>query len=724
MAVLGVLSSRIIFDNSRWLFPDDPAEILKNYTGEYFDQQKEFIVAISLDRPFFSKEVFLSLIDFEKKLKEKISIKKISHPLNISFLLRDSSDALGPTSLKKRFIKKQSSLDELKDIFRNSFYQGRYMSSDFHSFLVVIVPEPTEDAELRDQRKKELNDTVVGMLKQHAFFSNFKLAGEVKLDHELNHQNILQIKRLIPIIFLFMAVFLGFYYSSFKAFLIVIFSSGLTLVGSISVFYLLGIPMNMLTSIVPLLITAIAISDSIHIIGRYSKESKDSCLDFKKLMMFTWKPCFITSLTTSIGFLSFFNSKLLSIQELSLVAPVAVLFSYVLIMGSNWSLLYLLRPHIKEKFNHVKILSRYLSFKYSPIWFVTVISFLFLSVGVVYSLAHVETNLLDSFFKKESQIQRDFSYIDRVHGGTGHFDLIVGRQKFDLLPDFKDINTYNRFLRLEQDISTISEVKRMESYGMPVQMVHQELSSKGRHPATTSALAQEMLFLEFSRSAESDDLLRPFLTFDNKVARFVFRTQNLSNLKAQTLKEELKKYTDQLPWKSEYSGTNEYFLRLSKFILGTKVTSLVATLLAISVLMMFFYNLRASLVTVLINLIPICVTMLGIVLTKTPFDFSTVLISSICLGISVDNSIHLIHYMSQYPESERKKAFLTALVPVGLDSFIFVGVFAIFATSSIVLFQRFGLFGGLMAAISLIVNIFLVPLLYRFRPLDGPARFV
>ena len=141
----------------------------------------------------------------------------------------------------------------------------------------------------------------------------------------------------------------------------------------------------------------------------------------------------------------------------------------------------------------------------------------------IYIFAQTETNLLDAFFHKDAPVQKDFAWVDQHHGGSGSFELILGRKKENI--DFKNINTYQDILNIKKNLEKIEGVERVESYVMPVGMTHQKLSEKGRHPSSTEALSQEILFLEFSQNAQSADILRPFLSFNGKAGRLVLRTK-------------------------------------------------------------------------------------------------------------------------------------------------------------------------------------------------------
>ena len=96
------------------------------------------------------------------------------------------------------------------------------------------------------------------------------MAGEIVLNHQLNIQNITELQRLLPLVFLIIVFLPGIRYKNMAAAFVVTFSALCASLGSFALFSLLDIPLNILTSIVPILVMAIAVSDSIHIIDRYA----------------------------------------------------------------------------------------------------------------------------------------------------------------------------------------------------------------------------------------------------------------------------------------------------------------------------------------------------------------------------------------------------------------------------------------------------------------------
>ena len=100
IAIPGYFSRHLSVDNSQWLPQDDPVEILSNYVSESFDQGEELVLAVHLNKPFFSFDVLQDLINLEHDLKQALPNDEIRHPLNISFLLKNPKGGIDVTTLK------------------------------------------------------------------------------------------------------------------------------------------------------------------------------------------------------------------------------------------------------------------------------------------------------------------------------------------------------------------------------------------------------------------------------------------------------------------------------------------------------------------------------------------------------------------------------------------------------------------------------------------------
>lgn len=94
----------------------------------------------------------------------------------------------------------------------------------------------------------------------------------------------------------------------------------------------LGLQINVVNNVVPLLILIIGISDSIHLIGRYGEElaagrdAADACRAATRRMLVA---CFLTSFTTAVGFGSLLSSSTQILRGFGALAAAGVLVAFV-----------------------------------------------------------------------------------------------------------------------------------------------------------------------------------------------------------------------------------------------------------------------------------------------------------------------------------------------------------------------------------------------------------
>jgi len=102
---------------------------------------------------------------------------------------------------------------------------------------------------------------------------------------------------------------------------------------------------------------------------------------------------------------------------------------------------------------------------------------------------------------------------------------------------------------------------------------------------------------------------------------------------------------------------------------------------------------------------------------KLPFDMFTMLIGSIAIGLSVDNTIHFMHNFRRYyrKTGNVEKAVERTLLTSGRALFITTAVlsigFFIYTFASMKNLFFFGLLTGLAIALALVTNFFLTPAL-------------
>ena len=136
---------------------------------------------------------------------------------------------------------------------------------------------------------------------------------------------------MISIAFILIIIILLYFFRSLAGIFIpftIVVSSIIWILGTIAAF---DVNLNVLTVAIPVIVGVISLSDVIHIISRYSEEkSGDKLLKIRMTQKDILKAIILTTLTTSIGFLSLANSNIKVFTEFALFTAVGVFYAFIL----------------------------------------------------------------------------------------------------------------------------------------------------------------------------------------------------------------------------------------------------------------------------------------------------------------------------------------------------------------------------------------------------------
>ena len=364
--------------------------------------------------------------------------------------------------------------------------------------------------------------------------------------------------------------------------------------------------------------------------------------------------------------------------------------------------------------------------------------------------------------RRKSLTRKGFDYVDVHLGGAGGFDLLVRSSKRDT---FNKVDVFKHFTLWKEQLTKHSLINSTQSYLEPVSMMHKEISldsavlqtpevsldssssstsfspssvkqrrassgddrgfrkrgvagqKKAIYPQSDRQLAQELLFLEFSRNDEDRGVLAPYVDFDYSNARFHVQTPNLSSTQLGTLFAFVRKA---IPEKVDalsvfLTGDSFYFYKLSEYILSTQFISIFLTLFLVWVFFIFYFGFALGTLGMIPNVVPVLFTMGSIALFKMPYDFATVLIGSVSLGLCVDDSIHFLHYykMKRSGGLSLKESITLTLLhlgrPICFTSVLFSIAFTVFLFSDLVILLKFGLFTLFAIMLALVANVLVLP---------------
>lgn len=143
------------------------------------------------------------------------------------------------------------------------------------------------------------------------------------------------LRRLLPWSFLIIALLFWGIFRSWVLVALALFQSGATVVLTLAIQARLGHPLSLMTAMIPVLITVIGIADEIHFFGTFLSlrarhpERPAPALAWEVLRQ-VFFPCTAITLTTVIGFASFWATEAPALQVFGLMAGIGLAVSWVI----------------------------------------------------------------------------------------------------------------------------------------------------------------------------------------------------------------------------------------------------------------------------------------------------------------------------------------------------------------------------------------------------------
>lgn len=740
--VFFILLQNISFDNRKWLADDHPVEINKDFVKDNFSPYEELIIIFSLKGKVFDENNLLYLKQLSDELRSHDLIHKVQTPVTSQIIVGNES-SITLTSLfsayQKGLIKDRSSLE---DRFSDSIYNKILANQNFDQALVVISHKLPGRFTEYDERSEIIGD-VTDIVNKYSFYHDYKFAGESFLGHQIDNLNMNNLSFLLFLSLIVTFVLLIVIYQNFLKIMLVSASSICCLIYTLLLFHLFDKEISIVSMVLPILVVVISLSDSIFIQARAEllfKSFSDRKNLIRELIKKTWMPCFLTSLTTAIGFGSFYFSKIVPLKILSYLSVVSIFGSYIIIVSLNWVSIYLLFDELKSigiNYGKKRYLGSILNFsnnlvevQHKKIIFFSLVIVLLFSAGLF--RIYTETNFIKIFFKEKHPVSINHQIIDDEFHGSNNIDLVILNNDTPLSKihqlqrkeiSFQDIEDFNYLNDIKYRLTSVPYVNKLLSYHDIISMVHRGFLPDAIYPYDSFQLEQELLFLEFSKNDSDDDVLEPYLNFPKTASLIEIKTDNLSSLEIDKLISEVEKITKDMKLEDGnyfLSGNNVYFHSLSKYIISTQLISVLIAFVFITLLMFVIFNIKVALFSIVPNFFPPLITLGAVSWLNIPFDFSTILIASISFGITIDSSIHLLHvYQSLNGSGRNDKEIRDELLnivgsPIIISCTIFLLVFLLFVFSDIVMLIKFGVFSMVAIFSSFLINILVIPAMLKY----------
>jgi hypothetical protein len=217
------------------------------------------------------------------------------------------------------------------------------------------------------------------------------------------------------------------------------------------------------------------------------------------------------------------------------------------------------------------------------------------------------------------------------------------------------------------------------------------------------------------------ELLSTFVDSTQQITRVSFQMADTGTSEMNRLLEKIRPQVDSIFSKEDYdvkiTGSSVIYTRGTEFLIKHLLISVLIAIGFISLLMaLMFSSIRMIAVSMIPNIIPLIITAAIMGFTGVPLKPSTIIVFSIALGISVDNTIQ---YLSRYRHELKSTgnnisvSALNALHEAGFSmiytSIVLVLGFSVFMVSSFGGTQALGMLVSTTLFIAMFFNMIVLP---------------
>ncbi len=498
---------------------------------------------------------------------------------------------------------------------------------------------------------------------------------------------------------------------------------------------ILGWTLNMLVIIIPTLLIAVGIGDSMHVIAEFQDQQQRG-LGRKEAITTTLTivgiPCLLTTLTTAAAFLSFLATAIKPIREMGVYAAVGVIMALVLSLvlvpvffsfGKEKAAPQNPSTNRNDLFDRILGWIALINIKHPRAIFGIFLVLTLLSAGG-YLLVEVESNTI-KMFSKDLPVRRAFDYVDSHMGGSMSVEIMVDTGKKDGVKDpafLRQLDSLQDYINKHplsmKTMSVLDLLKKMN------QALHENRPEHYTLPETKEQASEYMFLYETSGGGELDKQV----SFNYDIARLTARTKSLSTKDIKIFVSDIsgfaKEHLDP-SIKIDYTGMIPMVNAMSDLITSGQIKSFGCAFIAISLMMIIVLrSFKLGLISMIPNLFPVLIAIGFMGYAGIYLSMAVVTFAAIIIGIAVDDTIHFfVRYRREFNrtgtyEGALKHTLLTVGRPITFTTITLVAGFSVFALSDISNIGDFGLMAGFAIMWALLSDFFLAPaMMFLFKPL-------
>ena len=591
-------------------------------------------------------------------------------------------------------------------------YAGSLTSRDGSAAAIIVNVQriPHGNIEMRYRILDEVNHAL-----ENEGGTPFYVTGGVAFDIELFRSMIHDLKRSIPMMGLVFLVALGVLFRTAAGVLVPTGTVVVSVIWTFGLLALSGYDANVCSAILPVVLLAIGVADSVHLLSEYEEElahGRERREALERAVSTVFVPCLFTSVTTAAGFLGLLLIRVAPLREFGAFAAAGTMLAFIAtftIMPAALALLPAPAHRLDAVQSHrrsARWSGRMFDFVAQHRNLTVACSFVLLAFGVA-GLPRVHTSAnWYHYLEKDNPTIVATDFVEGRIGGVYTVEvLLTPRDERSGDEAIKSVNALREMDAMQRQLEADPAVEKTISPVDFVKAMNRELH--GGNPAffdvpdSRNAIGQFLLMYELDAP---DGELYDFVNFDFSRGRITARAKMS---KAESHRPLIRKVRQHAPTLRELkavpTGLMVLYNNMEYYMLHGMITGFSVAFVAVAIMMILLLRtLHHGLLAMIPAVLPIVFVIgmtgwFGLALGTMP-----AMMGNIALGITVDNAIHMLtRYRRLRATGIRSREAIGQAVtivgrPVLFTTVVLCFGFAILGTSDL---QPNKLFGVLTATI-------------------------
>jgi predicted RND superfamily exporter protein len=634
----------------------------------------------------------------------------------------------------------QQQLDSIRDkLYSLPFYEGLlYQDSTNAGLMMVFVNADLFNSENRGdavERMIALTDqftTDTGIKTYVSGMPFIRSVMSVKVKKELKFFTLLS--GLICMVLLFT------FFRSMKVTLVVMSVVVISVVIAMGTIALFDYPITMLMGLIPPLMIVTTVPNCIYLVTKYHQEYKrygNKTRALTRVVQKAGAAAFMINATTAVGFATFIFTSSNLLKHFGVIASLNCMLAFFLSLLIFPIVYSFLPPPTDRHLGHLnspwleKVLDglvRLVMYKRRVVYAITIL----LSIAGFYgiSLMHTTGNIVDDI-PDSDRVITDLKWFETNFNGVMPFEILVdGQKKGQItkeknLQKIEELQTLLSTYQLKVGDTLIKPFSKSLSIVDAGKYIKQAFYDGDPEFYTLMARDEQSFIAPYLKkdSYQSNGVEKTFLDSTKSMTRITTQIADIGTMEMDRMMSEIKPQIDSIfdpaKYKVTLTGTSVVFLEGTNYLVGDLFSSLLFGVIIISIMMAFmFWSARMVFISFIPNIIPQIMTAGLMGYMDIPLKPSTILVFSIALGITVDNTIH---YLAKYRQELKfhdwkiRDSALLAIRETGASmvytSLVLLFGFGCFAASEFEGTRALGILTAVTLLVAMLTNLLVLPAL-------------